>query len=240
MKKEIRVSAKQLGELALRYHCRRCFWVKAKMKGKLPYQSFPGIFSSIDSYTKKAVLGWFKRHKEAPPWLKELGELKECIDPPGFRKFFVDDEKIGIRLTGSPDIFFVREDGKLLIVDYKTSKYTGGQQKLMPLYEVQLNAYAYIASRVSKQFGYPEVGGLALLYTEPVTEGERIESDGLHRDEHLAMEFKATPVEIEHREDRLLNLLDVARSILESKEPPKSRHGCHECERVGKLADLTG
>ena len=33
--------------------------------------------------------------------------------------------------------------GKLIIVDFKTSKITTGQQKLMPLYELQLNAYAH-------------------------------------------------------------------------------------------------
>ena len=54
------------------------------------------------------------------------------------------------------------------------------------------------------------------------------------------MEFKALQVEIEHREDRLLNLLAAARSILETKEPPKSRHGCYVCKRVNTLADLRG
>ena len=81
------VSAKQLGELALPFNCRRCFWIKAKLKSNLPYQSFPGIFSSIDSYTKKMVKGWFDRHGKAPEWMSDLGTLKEYINPPGSLRY---------------------------------------------------------------------------------------------------------------------------------------------------------
>lgn len=42
---ELRISAKTLGELACADFCSRCFWLKAKAK-KLPFQIFPGIFSS--------------------------------------------------------------------------------------------------------------------------------------------------------------------------------------------------
>ena len=119
--------------------------VKANFKGKLPYQSFPGIFSSIDSYTTKSVGSWFKRHNNAPEWLGGLGRITNSINPPSSRKFFWDDDELDIKLNGSPDAFFIRNDGKLVIVDFKTSKITGAQQKLMPLYEVQLNAYFMIA-----------------------------------------------------------------------------------------------
>ena len=47
------ISATALGELAHTGFCHRCFWVKRHCK--LPYQSFPGIFSSIDSSIKRVV-----------------------------------------------------------------------------------------------------------------------------------------------------------------------------------------
>ena len=46
---QLRISAKSLGELALPDFCPRCFWLKTKARGKLPFQIFPGIFSSIDA-----------------------------------------------------------------------------------------------------------------------------------------------------------------------------------------------
>jgi len=51
---QFRISAKTLGELALPDFCPRCFWLKLHAK-HLPLQIFPGIFSSIDAYTKRVV-----------------------------------------------------------------------------------------------------------------------------------------------------------------------------------------
>ena len=47
MNRQIQISAKNLGALALPAFCPRCFWIRMKCGGKLPYQIFPGIFSSI-------------------------------------------------------------------------------------------------------------------------------------------------------------------------------------------------
>ena len=51
-KEQIRISAKNLGSLALPDCCKKCFYIKLKLKNKLHWQIFPGIFSSIDSYSK--------------------------------------------------------------------------------------------------------------------------------------------------------------------------------------------
>ena len=238
MEENIQVSAKQLSELALPYNCRRCFWIKAKLKGKLPYQSFPGIFSSIDSYTKKMVKGWFDRHGKAPEWMSDLGTLKEYINPPGSRKFFIDHEETGLKLAGTPDAFFIDEYDKLLIIDFKTSKITTGQQKLMPLYELQLNAYAMIAKKKAPEFGLTELQGLFLLYTEPLTDGEVLSVDEMHGDENISMAFKAVTVPVDLNEEKVHVLLGRAAEILASPEPPKSRRGCYECERVRGLTEL--
>ena len=51
----LRISAKNLGELAKPDFCPRCFWLRTHAK-RLPYQIFPGIFSSIDAYTKRGTM----------------------------------------------------------------------------------------------------------------------------------------------------------------------------------------
>lgn len=53
----LQISGKDLGALALWHSCPRCFWIQRR--AKLPWQIFPGIFSSIDSCSKKAVHAHF-------------------------------------------------------------------------------------------------------------------------------------------------------------------------------------
>ena len=59
---ELRISAKNLGVLALPGFCLRCFWLRIKARNCLPFQIFPGIFSSIDAYTKRVVHSWIDRN----------------------------------------------------------------------------------------------------------------------------------------------------------------------------------
>jgi len=101
MKEEITVSAKELGQLALPDFYPRCFWIKLKTDKKLPYQIFPGIFSSIDSYGKRLVHGWFDRHKKPPAWLKDLGNIIDYEEPPHHSRFFVVDKESGVCLKGN-------------------------------------------------------------------------------------------------------------------------------------------
>ena len=76
--------------------CLRCFWIERHLK--LPYHSgFPGIFSSIDIYTKKTV-GLYKRNGRLPSWLSGIGYISGVIDKP--KSFFVEMD--GVRLTGNP------------------------------------------------------------------------------------------------------------------------------------------
>jgi hypothetical protein len=84
---QIRISAKDLGAVAMPTFCPKCFWIKLRMGRKLPYQILPGISSSIDAYTKRIVHSWFARHHSAPQWLSDLGELTGFIPPPHWNKF---------------------------------------------------------------------------------------------------------------------------------------------------------
>jgi hypothetical protein len=61
MSEQGQISAKNLGSLALQDFCPRCFYLKLKLRFKLPFQIFPGIFSSIDSYSKKITWTYYKK-----------------------------------------------------------------------------------------------------------------------------------------------------------------------------------
>ena len=50
-----RISGKNLGALALPSFCPRCFWIKRHASDGVPYQVFPGIFSSIDAFSEVLV-----------------------------------------------------------------------------------------------------------------------------------------------------------------------------------------
>ena len=141
----MQISAKDLGWLKTDDFCPRCFWI-TRHDRKLPYQTpFAGIFSSIDSYTKSVVAKYFEKHGRLPDWLGGIGDVKRLVkvNASNFRT-----EKDGTILTGIPDELFERPDGSYGIIDYKTARYTGTQDTLMPVYEVQLNGYAYIAEAI--------------------------------------------------------------------------------------------
>jgi hypothetical protein len=231
----IRISGKDLGQLALPGACARCFWL-SRTVSQLPYQVFPGIFSSIDSYSKKVVHGWFDRHGSAPPWLAELGDLSGYLEPPHHSKFGFLDEETGLYLTGMPDAIFQRRDGSLIIGDYKTSRFTTAQERLFPMYAVQLNAYALIAERL----GWPPVGALALIYTEPVTDHAAAVAAGNQREHGFAMPFTAHIKWVPLAPVRVRELMRKAAGICRAERPPRSGHGCRDCARVQEMMDLLG
>jgi hypothetical protein len=230
----LRISAKSLGSLALPCFCPRCFWIQMHAQNKLPYQIFPGIFSSIDSYGKRLVHGWFDRHGSAPPWLSSLGEIRGYLKPPHFSKFNVRDAETSILLSGWPDGILVRKDNSHLIVDYKTAKFTEHQDELFPMYEVQLNAYAYIGERC----GLAPVSGLALIYTEPVTDATSAGSDANMTGQGFRMEFSAHILPVQMRTDRVPQLLRKVRDVFDLPHPPESSEGCQDCPLLGNLISL--
>jgi len=76
---QIKISAKNLGQTALEDFCPRCYWIKLKTNFKLPWQSFPGIFSSIDSYTKSCIHSIIDGVRDnpfaIPDWMKQMGSM---------------------------------------------------------------------------------------------------------------------------------------------------------------------
>ena len=236
MKEPIRISAKNLGAVALPDFCPRCFWIKLKLRNRLPFQIFPGIFSSIDSYNKRIVHSWFDKYDRPPAWMRDLGEVVGYREPPHHSKFQILDKPHGVLLTGSPDGVLVCKDRSHIIVDYKTAKYTGTQDGLYPMYEAQLNAYAFLGD----QLGLSPVRGLALIYMEPITDERSAADDGSHRPNGFIMGFQANVHLVKLKVGMVQALMAKTREIFDRTSPPTGISGCKECALVGEFVQIAG
>jgi hypothetical protein len=229
---QIRISGKDLGVLALPDFCPRCFWLKMHCQNKLPFQIFPGIFSSIDSYTKKVTGSYYARYNQLPPWLGQMAKSGKPVKVPHHSKFRVVDEERDILLTGAPDEIIQRDDGSHLIIDYKTSRFTKNQDSLLPLYQVQLNAYAYIGQRQ----GFEPVSGLALIYMEPQTDMTEDLLDSVLKDDGFLMGFSGHVLELKLEAEEIIPpLLKKVRDIYDLDTAPSGKQDCRDCNLLEQL-----
>ncbi len=225
------ISVKNLGAYASKQFCPRCEWVRLHVK-ELPFQIFPGIFNTIDRYNKLIVHSYFDRERSLPSWLGALGEIETYIPPPHWSKFSVTDENTGVTLRGEADGIFRMTDRSYTIVDYKTAKYTPGQEELFELYEAQLNGYAYIGERLTVS----PVSQLALVYMEPVTDEQTTQDPQLVDETGFTMRLKATIVTVETRPEAMIpGLLQKAREINDMDRPPVGSPGCKDCQALEDL-----
>ncbi len=152
-----------------------------------------------------------------PPWFKPFGEFTNLLTVPHWSKFFIIDEETGIKLTGVPDDLFILEDGRYFIVDYKTARYTGNQDALLPMYVCQLNGYAHIFEKL----GMGKVGGLGLCYYEPHGDAPLDDLGPVLMDDGFVMPFRAHLKEIGlDSEGVVLPLLKMVREYAEMEEVP--------------------
>jgi len=202
------ISAKDLGGLVLADFCPRCFWIERHF-GKSP-SHFPGIFSTLDSLSKKSVRRSFSERNHHPDWLP-IKNVKKHIEPP---RISVSVPEYDWILTGNPDDIFQLKDSSHHIVDYKTAKFTPKQDSLFPMYEVQLNAYAYAAPH----HGFHPVSRLSLIYCEP--------QENLDNDLDFKLSFTTHVSEVDLKQNIVPMLLKKAREIIDSKYPPEAILEC--------------
>ncbi len=227
------VSARTLGYLRL---CPRCGWIRLRCR-ELPFGRMPGIFNSIDAYVKQCIRGYFDQHGILPVWLPHLGEIRRYVpgDDLHYSRFSIVDPDTRIRLNGSPDDVFRLGDGSYHIVDYKTARFTETQDALLPLYEVQLNAYAYIA----RKRGWV-ISGLSLIYLEPQTAIDPVSGNSLLSD-RLTVDFQAVRQPVTLCDDTLIPpLFQQTRELLEQQKPPQGTDGCEDCHLLDQLIAQLG
>jgi hypothetical protein len=234
--KTFSLPARLLGSLALPNACERCFWIDAHVKP--PYTPMPGIFSSIDSFSKQILRVYQQKHGTIPPWYADVPPTAEPIEGLHWRSFGATILKVpgaSLYVHGMPDEILETPSG-LLIIDYKTAKYDPAKvDALFSLYEIQLNAYAYIAANISKgkHEKLPQkVYRLALLYYSPLTDANE---KHLRDPEGFEMEFEPHWVEVEPDETKLHTIAKRALDILSQPEPPKPAPECDKCAYREKL-----
>jgi len=231
---QIRISGKNLGALALPGACERCLWLKTRMGHRLPYGGmFPGIFSTFDKIQKELVHGHFDERRRPPAWLEQIGPLTGYQEPPHYSKFCFVDPGHNILLTGAPDAILRPRDEGLIICDYKTARYTGTQDELHPMYEVQLNAYALIAKRL----GMGRIAGLYLIYLEPCTPADGRCSRWI-RPNGFTLPFSARVLRVEQRPETIPPLLSRVRELHDAPAPPPARSGCKDCMLLERVMTL--
>ena len=229
------ISATELGSYADFNFCARCAWIRMHVK-QLPWQGFPGIFSSIDRYTRGVILAHLEREGQPPHWMEGIGQAVGHLAPPHWSRFQATDESTGVTLRGEADAVFRLADGTCAIIDYKTSRYNPDNRSQRRVYRAQLNAYAWIAARLD----FPPVHRLALAYMEPATDEESIQSQNAVGTEGFSLAFRPRLVEVELDPDRLIPpLLRRAASIHALATPPEPRSNCRDCAALeGLLAAL--
>lgn len=224
-------SAKELGELALPDFCPRCFWIKKHNGNRLPYRlPPPGIFSSIDRFTKLTTEEAF-RAGLLSSWIPELENPVGFVKP-DLGKFKMHIEEEGIILNGVPDHILELRGPAYAILDYKTARFTEGQQKLLEMYDVQINAYALIAKAV----GLEPVNKLLLVYMEPLVDRENVDGASISRS-GFSIKFQPFVRTVKKNEYSVYVLIKKGIEIIESAEPPDPRPGCLDCKI---LRNLTG
>lgn len=224
---EIRISAKNLGELNMPDFDPQGFWLKNKVSNRIPFSIFPGIFSTLDKYQKDITSFLNVYNGKWPTWV--CGDIAEQVVCPHWSKFFYVDEETGIIVSGAMDECFRLTDDTLLISDNKLAKYTEGQDRLLPMYLTQLNAYADIAEKT----GLGKVSALQLVYHEPITGLSKDEFDKYYIGESYLLRFTPKVVEIPRDPELVPRLLRKAKAILSSPTLPEPAEG-----RISKDMEL--
>jgi len=216
--------------------CPRCFWIKLKLESKLPFQiPMPGIFSSIDSYVKNVVARYYEQEQKLPVWFPYIGEVVKRENVPSWHKFQIVHPQTGGILRGTPDEVFQLQDSSYHIIDYKTAKLTTKQDELFPSYEVQLNAYAYIANRTF----FSPVSTLTLIYFDPDTDFKSEPALLTRSDSNLMLGFTPKVKHVEIKADSFIQeLIHRANEINEQDAPPLHTSGCENCQLLENLIQV--
>lgn len=203
------------------FECKRCFWLKVNENVKRPSGPFPSLPSGMDQEIKNHF-DRFRERGEVPP---ELEEADIEVEPFSDREFLEKardwrqepkwrDPETGALLRGAVDDL-LEQDGKIIVMDYKTRGYPPKQDMGAPsYYRRQVNLYNLIL----RENGYRTADFGLILYYYP----DYVEKDGnfvFHR------ELRRVPVDIKKARKSVRDAVEV----LDGEIPPHS-DGCDFCE----------
>jgi hypothetical protein len=230
---QLRISAKQLGNLVKENFCPRCFYIGYTLQFKLPGSFFAGILSKMDSIQKKSVVNYYEKYGRLPAWLEHEGIIGKPLKSPGPKKFntIIAD----VVVSGSIDLLLETPSKELIILDFKTASPKNGYDPFMVVYDIQLQGYAKIA----KENGLGKVKGLYLVYFSADTQIDDKNVENYIRDDYLQVPFTVEIKKLTPKPDEaILPLVEKFKDIVSTGKVPDSMEGCMDCEQMNRLSDL--
>ena len=231
-----RISAKNLGLLKLPAFCPRCFWLEMKLWRKNAPFRFrpPGLFNKLDAFQKAAIIDYWVDNSRAPAWLGPFKSAEVVLEG---TKLAVDIPEFGLTLSGIPDLLLGMPDGEDAVIDQKTAYFKDGNDPLRPMYEVQLNAYAYLANRVHPAFQKVTRAGFA--YFEGQTEVHGANPIDSISESGQLVEFSAKIAEIEIDPENIIPpLLEEVSELLSQDEIPPDSAECNNCAMLAQYLEI--
>lgn len=221
MSEEITIGFKAVAELALPDTCPRCFAVKNRFKP--PFQSFPGVFNTLDKHCKSVYAG-IPVAIRAALCIPDNAEIS-LEKSPHWSKFKLT--RSGITVRGVADtILLVTPPGSLLIIDNKVAKKTENADSRFEQYVIQTNLYKLAAEACMGN----KVHSLGLMYFDPETCAV---ADACM---NIGFVMKYTPVETLPEAD-VLAYIDKAAALLLSPSLPFATHDCEDCTLLAAMAE---
>lgn len=220
-----RITAKQLGWLKMVDVCPRCLWLM--QKHPLPEESvysspLSRIFRQFEGFVQRSIIQVTQQTGNLPLWLvKELQKVFPSM--PNVRSVLTQKswsvQVNDVELRGVADILFQLEDDTYFIADFKLSR---PSDRYAPLYETQLNAYAFLA----RQNQLP-VSRLALIYFEL---DERTVAMATNDSIMAPMKCIVQPVDI-WGDDEIKALVREMSDLLSLQKPPDPKPDCRGCRQ---------
>lgn len=224
------LGVRRLASLNLPGACPGCFWVETHCRGKFPYQfPVPSVVHAADQLVKEIVHRCLEREERLPDWMPVLGEVAGYVPDLNHKWYRRHERSTNITLCGVPDdIFVMASDRTLHLVDYKAARFTRRQEEIIPLYEAQLNLYAFIARCKDTRRLPGPITELTLIFLEPQMD--------LQIERRLSMRFRSKALAVPLWTDgECLELFEAARAILDQETAPPHWDHCQQLNRMDRL-----
>lgn len=200
--------------------CPRCFWLRYNKKLYQP----EGIVSRLANRFDVIIKQYFDIYRptgELPPMLE--GKVNGTLQHPFQETYFYHhDDDFG--LMGKLDECLVTKDGTYTPVDHKTSSSDPNAKPMIPAYQTQLDAYAFLLERNNR----PSSGIGHLIYFYP----------SAAKDLHNRFPMDITVKTLRTAPANALKKFEMAIALLK-KPMPTAAEDCPFCSWHGKYAQHT-
>ena len=228
MSEELAISPRNLGCIRLKKYCPKCLKFMLLLKFHPPYASFGGQIFSDAQKSQEAILGHYFATDGCLP--KEFDPFCDCVGRVECNKKYTQyrtTHTSGIVLYGEPDEVLWLKNGSVCVLDHKTARNRGDDDKFHGQYETQVVGYCYIAEGLG--LGKATKGGL--LYREAQPEAVQANPADHYTRSTLWLGFKPSPLAVAVDYSTLDPLIEELQAIWKATELPEGRDGCDDCKK---------